>query len=254
MKDMGEYIPVGRYIRVEPQLWAVTEMIHRARERQNRGRTAGHQTRYREGNPDYNSQVCRSGVFGEVVIMDCLYRRGASESDQRAIQSGMIHRDITNQEHKGVADLTLLGRKIDVKARSIPPRPYRLGPRPDLYKCRINSRKHSQLKAKGLDGYIFVVFCNLGRWCFITDLIEPSQVEGWDYCAKPHDPADLEGNNYYAATVCDVARLPTRHLHNQLCERGPRYDHKAIEDLAFNDAEFGDKLRSRFPDVDWSLI
>lgn len=254
MKDIGSYLPVGRYMRVEPHIWAITELIHRARERQNRGRTAGHQTRYQEGNPDYNSQVCRNGVLGEVIIMDCLRRSEAPKEDQCSIQSGMIHRDITNRVHKGAADLTLLGMNIDIKARSIPPRPYRLAANPDLYKCRINRRKHNQLKSNGLDGYIFVVFSNLSRWCFVTGLIDPSQVETWDYCAKPHDPGDNEGNNYYITPVCGIARLPTRHLHNQLCEREPRYDPKVIEHLAFNDAEFGDKLRARFPDVDWSLI
>lgn len=254
MKDMACYLPVGRYIRIQPYIWAITELIHRARERQNIGRTADHQTRHQEGNPDYNSQVGRNGVLGEVIIMECLRNSRAPIEDQRTIQSGMIHRDITDRTHKGVADLTLLGKNIDIKTRSIPPRPYRWQSHPERYMCRINRRKHNQLKSNGLDGYIFVAFCNLGSWCFITHLIEPSQVEGWDYCAKTHDPADLEGNNYYKAPVCDVARLPTRHLHNQLCERGPRYDRRVIEHLAFNDAEFGDKLRSRFPDVDWSLI
>lgn len=221
-------------------VWALTELIVSARRRLNEGKTAAHQERHRDDVPDFNAQVERAGVFGEVLIMMLMKEAGCSDEAQHYLQDGLLHSDITESQHKGQADLKINNVLVDVKTCMRENRPDR------STQLRINSRKHWQLKANGCRGYVGVLSDHYSRFAYITEPIEAPRVESWTHVHKD------EGNGYFTAQPWSLIDAPRVQVLNALDREG--WSRTRVHDLAFNNDDFGDTMRSAFPYIKWSLV
>ena len=252
-------IGCGRYHRVGMEVWALTEIIHEARTRHNKGKTPDHQNRSTAQNPNGNDMVCRTGVFGEVLLMSRLESACAPSDEQRHLQRGMIHMDIRDSEHKGTSDMIVSQRPVDIKTTRLPPPPFRADTSPRRYMSRVNRRKHLALCRDGLFGYIFVITSLYSPVCFISHIVRPSEItETWAYSRHLSDPDDKRGNNFYETSISNLSRLPVRHLYNSIVkspfDQDKTYSRKAVQHLAFNHAEFNATMRAKYKDINWSLV
>lgn len=236
----------GGYQDVGLGVWALTEIISQARERLNEGKTAPHQRRHNDHDPLYNYKLGRAGIFGEVMLLIALKEAGASEETLKYIQAGLLHQDIRLAEHKGAADVALRDdldtlRLLDVKTSRFMNITGADG------RLKINCRKHSKLIESGLDAYIGIAAPDYSTQAYILNLITPQQVESWAV-----KQVDKKGNNFYEAEIGDLIAFPATFMKARLHRH--MYSADDVTDLAFNNDEFGDTIRSAFPHINWSLV
>lgn len=222
--------------------WALTEVLNRTRERLNAGKTAAHQSRNTADDPTRNERVERAGMAGEVIMMRLLRDAGAHASALEYMQRGLIHADIRSAHLKGQPDLLIDGLRLDIKVNRL------LSPTEKGYACRVNQVKHNQLVANGLDGYVFVALQEYSSVCFVSRIVTPHEVASWTLTEREHP-----GKNDLSQHLSVIARKPARLIYNRSEHFRHKFERREVEEL-FNDAAFGDTIRSKYPYVDWSLV
>jgi hypothetical protein len=232
----------GRCHDVTLEDWALIELLHASRERLNEGKTARHQNRDTEQDPNRNARVTKAGMAGEVIVMRLLHELGAHSRALEYVQAGMLYADIREAGLKGQADLELSGLKIDLKVNRL------FAPTERGYRCNINCIKHHQLVSNGLDGYIFIAVQSRSSVCYVSRLIPHQEVSSW-HTAEQSD----ERKNFFTAPLSTVARLPARLIYNRSELFRPKFKSTEIDEL-FKDRAFSDNIRSKYPYIDWSLV